>query len=113
MSCNNSDVIGIGTDPRLNLETYTVGKEGGSFKVYSTIGHSLQLHSSDNKAKLTKKEYERGIETIEGEWYKVVNPDLTDTIHITIDRNSSDTTRIIPLTIWSGNYCIRPKYGQE
>lgn len=113
ISCNSSIPYGIGTDPKLNLEIYTVGKEGGSFKVYSKIGHSLQIYPSDYKAKLTNKKYEGGIETIEGEWYKVVNPDLTDTIHITIDRNTSDTTRTIPLTIMSGNYGIQPKYEQK
>lgn len=113
ISCGNSDIDGRGTNPRLNLESYTVGKEGGSFKVYSKIGYFLQIYPKYDITKPIDIKYEKGIRTIKGEWYKIVQHDFNDTLYITMEPNTSDTTRIIPLTIMSGNYGIQPKYGQK
>ncbi|WP_455673818.1 hypothetical protein [Phocaeicola sp.] len=115
-SCDD-DVYGGGTNPELNIETYTFGKEGGSIEVYSQIDYSLGFtyepywFEVEDVDAATPAEIEGGLD---GGWYKMTYAAVPYRKRIIIEVQPNDTgkERIIPIRIVSGNYACKNEYTQ-
>ena len=101
--------IGGGTDPLLNIPEYTFSREGGSIIVYSTLGHELDVHTSDRDCDtLYWSVYKMGYPRrgFEGEWWSAAFPNYYPALNLEIKVSPNETgeERKVPITVWYGDW---------
>jgi len=101
----------LGSDPKLNVSSYTFSKEGGMLKVFSTNKQSLMLFSKGSSATAVNDIY--GTE-VDGKWFTAnVKHYQADTIYIKVEPNVSGEQRTLGIDIMSGDYRCSTSFVQS
>lgn len=127
ISCKNDDILGIGTDPKLNITEYTFDAGGESLDVYSTVGGYLMFSGYQEDPPIEPIVTPPGQpkqDGIDGGWFKVYYPipsvepvklpyeKLHQGIRIEVKPNDTGKERVIPIDIFAGDFGCRVKFTQ-
>ncbi len=127
ISCKNDDILGIGTDPKLNITEYTFDAGGESLDVYSTVGGYLMFSAYQEDPPIEPIVTPPGQpkqDGIDGGWFKVYYPipsvepvklpyeKLHQGIRIEVKPNDTGKERVIPIDIFAGDFGCRVKFTQ-
>lgn len=101
----------LGSDPKLNVSSYTFSKGGGMLKVFSTNKQSLMLFSKGSSTTAVNDIY--GTE-LYGKWFTAnVKHYQADTIYIKVEPNVSGQQRTLGIDIMSGDYRCSTSFVQS
>lgn len=127
ISCKNDDILGIGTDPKLNITEYTFDAGGESLDVYSTVGGYLMFSAYQEDPPIEPIVTPPGQpkqEGLDGGWFRVYYPipsvepvklpyeKLHQGIRIEVKPNDTGKERVIPIDIFAGDFGCRVKFTQ-
>lgn len=127
ISCKNDDILGIGTDPKLNITEYTFDAGGESLDVYSTVGGYLMFSAYQENPPIEPIVTPPGQpkqEGLDGGWFRVYYPipsvepvklpyeKLHQGIRIEVKPNDTGKERVIPIDIFAGDFGCRVKFTQ-